>query len=243
MTEVEKRELLEHQQKIFEAGAQRADKRTGSFSFLTWPFFIAPLIAGEEFLATTLKAEAGEEDDGKATRTGVAVQTAYDESQASDPPKTGAADETAEGSAALSHANAPQPESTTLPAQPHEDAPKASSPRSESVAAASGGGGGGGGGDGDDAESESKSDDADSGSREVHNTAGGSSVNALADSHLGGSQLPGGSTFETVQPGLLGDSFGPATIGSAPLPGSVGVLSDQMDGSFEAIVQTVLAAV
>src|SRR3954466_11066506 len=102
MTEVEKRELLEHQQKIFEAGAQRADKRTGSFSFLTWPFFIASLIAGEEFLAATLKAEAGQEEDGKATRTGVAMQAAYDESQATDPSKTGAAEETAQGPAALS---------------------------------------------------------------------------------------------------------------------------------------------
>src|SRR5215218_6651214 len=243
MIEIEKRELLEQQQKIFEAGAQRADKRTGSFSFLTWPFFIAPLIAGEEFLAATLKAEAGEEGDGKVARAGVAMQAAYDESQPSDPSKTGAADETAEGPAALPHANAPPPDSTTLPAQPHEDASKPSSPRSESVATASGGGGGGGGGDGDgdDAESESKSDDAESGSREVHNTTGGSSVNALADSHLGGSQLPGESSVEAVQPNVLGQSFGPETVSSAPL--LVGVLNDQMVGSFEATVQPVLEAV
>jgi len=58
MNEIEKRELIEQRRKIFEAGTQRADKRTGSFSFLTWPFFIAPLIAGEEFLAATRAAVA-----------------------------------------------------------------------------------------------------------------------------------------------------------------------------------------
>ena len=60
MNAVEKRELFEQQQKIFEAGAQRADKRAGSFSFLTWPFFIAPLIASEEFLAATFNSAAAE---------------------------------------------------------------------------------------------------------------------------------------------------------------------------------------
>jgi hypothetical protein len=44
--EIKDRDLFEQQQNIFEAGARRADKRTGSFSFLTWPFFIGPLIAG-----------------------------------------------------------------------------------------------------------------------------------------------------------------------------------------------------
>ena len=67
MTEIEKRELFEQQRKIFEAEAQRVDKRAGSFSFLTWPFFIAPLIAGEEFLAATFNSAAAEED-AKAAR-------------------------------------------------------------------------------------------------------------------------------------------------------------------------------
>src|SRR3954463_138755 len=102
MTEVEKRELLEHQQKIFEAGAQRADKRTGSFSFLTWPFFIAPLIAGEEFLSSMLRAEAGQEEDGKAAQASAVLQGIDDDSSAPDPAKTGAADELANGPAALS---------------------------------------------------------------------------------------------------------------------------------------------
>jgi hypothetical protein len=44
----------------FEAGAQRTDKRTGSFSFLTWPFLIAPLIASKEFLLATLNPAAAE---------------------------------------------------------------------------------------------------------------------------------------------------------------------------------------
>jgi hypothetical protein len=51
MNWIEKHELLEQRGKIFEAGVQRADKRLGSFSFLTWSFFIAPLIACEEFFA------------------------------------------------------------------------------------------------------------------------------------------------------------------------------------------------
>ena len=69
--EVEKRELIEEQRKIFEAGAQRADKRTGSFSFLTWSFFIAPLIACEEFIAATFKsAAAGERPESHSVRRG-----------------------------------------------------------------------------------------------------------------------------------------------------------------------------
>ena len=63
MNEIEKRELTEQQRKIFEAGTQRADKRTGSFSFLTWPFFIAPLLASEEFLAATFKSAAAKEQE------------------------------------------------------------------------------------------------------------------------------------------------------------------------------------
>jgi hypothetical protein len=66
INEVEKRELLEQQRMIFEAGAQRTDKRTGSFSFLTWPFLIAPLIASKEFLLATLNPAAAAEEDGKA---------------------------------------------------------------------------------------------------------------------------------------------------------------------------------
>jgi len=137
--EIEKRELLEQQQKIFEAGAQRADKRAGSFSFLTWPFFIAPLIAGEEFLSATLKAEAGEEEDGKATQASAALQAIDDELPARDPAKTGAGNELADGPAALSQVNTPAPDPTSVPAQPHEGAPKPSSAHTESFATAKGG--------------------------------------------------------------------------------------------------------
>jgi len=57
-------------QKIFEAGVQRADKRAGSFSFLTWSFFIAPLIACEEFLAAMFKSAAAVEEDAKTAQAG-----------------------------------------------------------------------------------------------------------------------------------------------------------------------------
>ena len=87
MNAVEKRELFEQQRKIFEAGAQRANKRAGSFSFLTWPFFIAPLIAGEEFLAATFNSAAAEEH-AKAALAGAAQQAANDDPPAIDPSKT-----------------------------------------------------------------------------------------------------------------------------------------------------------
>ena len=120
MNEIEKRELFEQQQKIFEAGAQRADKRTGSFSFLTWSFFIAPLIACEEFLAATFKSAAAEEEDAKAAQAGAAPQAANDDPPASDPSKTSAEDETAKGPAASSEAHAAQLDPTGLLAQPHD---------------------------------------------------------------------------------------------------------------------------
>src|SRR3979411_1392685 len=207
MNEVEKRELFEQGRKIFEAGAQRADKRTGSFSFLTWPFFIAPLIAGEEFLAATFKSAAAE--DARAAQAGAAPQAANDDPPASDPSKTSAEDEPAKGPAASSEAHAAQRDPTGLRAQPDEDAPRPSTARSEAVAAASGGGGGGGGGGGDD---------ADSRYHDAHTSIDDSSVNSLsADSQLGSSQLPGGSTLESVQSNVLGDSFSPSIIGSTHL--------------------------
>ena len=146
MTEIEKRELFDQQRKIFEAGAQRVDKRAGSFSFLTWPFFIAPLIAGEEFLAATFNSAAAEED-AKAALAGAAQQAENGDPPAYDPSKTSTEDETAEGPAASSEAHAVQFDPTGLLAEPQEDAPKPSTARSESeaVAAATGGGGGGGG--------------------------------------------------------------------------------------------------
>src|SRR3979411_2399426 len=146
MNEIEKRELFEQQRKIFEAGVQRADKRSGSFSFLTWSFFIAPLIACEEFLAAMFKSAAAEEEDAKTAQAGAAPQAANDHPPASDPAKTSAEDETAKEPAASSEPHGAQVDPTGLLAQP-EDAPNPST-RSEAVAAASGGGGGGGGGGG-----------------------------------------------------------------------------------------------
>src|SRR5882757_5785538 len=149
MNEIEKRELIEQQRKIFEAGTQRADKRSGSFSFLTWPFSIAPLIASEEFLAAMFKSAAAEEGDARTAQAGAAPQAANDHPPASDLSKTSAEDETAKGHAASSEAHAAQLDPTGLLAQPHDDAPKPSTARSEAVAAAMGGGGA----RGDDADS------------------------------------------------------------------------------------------
>src|SRR3979411_2257812 len=135
MKEIEKRELFEQERKIFEAGVQRADKRSGSFSFLTWSFFIAPLIACEEFLAATFKSAAADEEDAKAAQAGAAPQAAKDDPPASDPAKTSAEDETAKEPAASSEPHGAQVDPTGLLAQP-EDAPNPST-RSEAVAAAS----------------------------------------------------------------------------------------------------------
>jgi hypothetical protein len=231
MNDVEKRELFEQQQKIFEAGVQRADKRAGSFSFLTWSFFIAPMIACEEFLAAMFKSAAAVEEDAKTAQAGAAPQAANEHPPASDLSKTSAEDETAKGPAASPEAHATQLDPTGLLAQPQEDAPKPSTARSEAVAAARGGGGGGG-------------DDADSLYHDAHTSIDDSSVNALsADSHLGSSQLPGGSTLESVQSNVLGDSFSPSIIGSAHLLGTVGSLSNDVVGAIapvEAAVQPVL---
>jgi len=233
MNDVEKRELFEQQRKIFEAGVQRADKRTGSFSFLTWSFFIAPLIACEEFLAAMFKSAAAVEEDAKTAQVSAAPHAANDHPPASDPSKTSAEDETAKGPAASSDAHVAQLDPTGLLAQPHEDAPKPSIARSEAVAAATGGGGGG--------------DDADSRYHDAHTSIDDSSVNSLsADSHLGSGQLPGGSMLEPVQSNVLGDSFGPSNIGSAHVLGTVGSLSNDVAGAtapVEAAVQPVLATV
>src|SRR5437660_9966628 len=153
MNEVENRELFEQERKIFEAGLQRADKRSGSFSFLTWPFFIAPLIACEGFLAATFKSAAAEEEDAKAAQAGAAPQAAKDDPPASDPTKTSAEDETAKEPAASSEPHAAQLDPTGLLEQPG-GAPNASTARSAPVAAASGGGGGCGAGGGDAAASD-----------------------------------------------------------------------------------------
>src|SRR4030081_511789 len=102
MKEVEKRELFEQERKIFEAGLQRADKRASSFSFLTWPFFIAPLIACEEFLAAVVTSAAAEEEYAKTGQLGATPQATNDQAPASDPAKTSAELETDKAAAASS---------------------------------------------------------------------------------------------------------------------------------------------
>jgi hypothetical protein len=238
MREVEKRELIEQERKIFEAGVQRAEKRSGSFSFLTWSFFIAPLIACEEFLAAPFKSAAAEEEDAKAARAGATPPAANDDPPASDPSKTSAEDETAKGPVASSEAHSSQLDPTGTLAQPQEDTPGPSTAHSEAVAAAGGGGsgGGGGGGGGDDA-----------GSTQAPTSIHGSSVNALsAVSHLGSSQLSGGSTLESVQSSVPGDSLSPSIIGPGHLLGNVGSLTHDVAGTIapvEAAVQPVLTTV
>src|SRR3954454_12949095 len=177
--EIEKRELLEQQQKILEAGAQRADKRTGSFNFLTWSFFIAPLIAGEEFLASTIKSAAAEEEAGKTAQATATAHTANDYSPASDPVRTTIAAETE---------RAPTGSAATFAVKPSH---------SEPVPAAPGTTSGGGAG----------SDDGDSSHHDAH-AIHGSSVNSLASSHLG-AQLLGDSTNELVQSNVLGHFSAP----------------------------------
>ncbi|MCK1512711.1 hypothetical protein IVB22_08990, partial [Bradyrhizobium sp. 190] len=135
MIEVEKRELFEQERKIFEAAVQRADKRSGSFNFLTWSFFIAPLTACDEFLVGIFKSAAAEQEVVKTAQAGAAPQEANDHLPAIDPSKTGAEDETAKRPVASSEARATQFDPTGLLAQPHDDALKPSAARSEAVAA------------------------------------------------------------------------------------------------------------
>jgi hypothetical protein len=120
MSKIEKRELIEQQCKILEAGAQRADKRTGSFSFLSWSFFIAPLIASKESLAAAGKSLAAAEEDAAAAQKGAALHAADDDPLAPDLSRTSGQKEIANGPAALSAAHAPQVDPIGLAAQPHE---------------------------------------------------------------------------------------------------------------------------
>src|SRR3981081_1119279 len=226
---VEKRELVEQERKIFEAEAQRADKRASSFSFLTWPFFIAPLIACEEFLAAVFKSAAAEEY-AKNAQVGAAPQATNDHPPASDVSKASAELETAKAPAASSEAHTAQLDPTWLLAQPLEDASKSSTARNEAVAAASAGGG----------------DDAGPRHHGTHTSIDDSSVNSLsADSHFGSSPFPSGSTLEAAQPRALGDPFSPAITGPAPLPATATPFSNDVTDPIAPVeaVQPVLATV
>jgi len=232
MNDVEKHELFEQGRKIFEAGVQRADKRSGSFNFLTWSFFIAPLIACEEFLVATFKSAAAELEVAKTAQAGTASQAENDDPPAIDPSKTGAEDETNKTPAASSEARASQLD-PGLSAQPHDDALKPSPAHSKTVAAEG-------------------SDVAEHNAQTSIDSIDDSSVNSLsADSYLGSVQIQGGSTAESVQSNVLGDSFSSSMIGSAHLLGTVGTLSNSSSNNdvdntiapVEAAVQPVLASV
>jgi hypothetical protein len=242
MNEVEQRELSEQQRKIFEAGVQRTDKRSGSFSFLTWPFFIAPLIACEAFLAAMFRSAAAEEEEAKTAQAGAALQAANDHPPTSDLSRTGAEDETAKGPTASLEAHAAQLNPTGLLAQPHEeDAPEPSTARDEAVADASAAGGGG--------------DDAGSRHHGAHTSIDDSSVNSLsADCHFGSGPFPGASTLvvDSLSPALSNDAAGAiAPVEAAARPvlatvtGTVGTLDDAAGAiaPVEAAVQPVLATV
>ena len=84
MNRIQKRELVEQQRKIFEAGAQRVDRRTGSFTFLTWSFFLAPLIAVQEFLSSTLRPAAAEDENAGAAQAAAASHVGNNDSSAID---------------------------------------------------------------------------------------------------------------------------------------------------------------
>ena len=133
MNEIEKRELIEQQRKILETGTQRADRRSGFFSFLTWPFFIAPLFASEDFLAATQKARAGEPEDSKAHSASLSLQAAN--TPASDPSKTSAENETAREPSASSLQHTAQFDPPGSLSQ-SDHVPKLSAEHSEVAAAA-----------------------------------------------------------------------------------------------------------
>jgi hypothetical protein len=214
MSEIEKRELIEQQRKILEAGAQRADKRTGSFSFLTWSFFIAPLIVGEESSAATLKFAPAGEEDAKAAQANAAPQATNDDSPASDLSKASAEDQISRQLTASLEARAAQldPAALLTPLS-QEDAPKAG------IAATASGGWDGG------------SDDSDTNSHGSQFSIDHSPVNWLtADSHLGGDLLPGWSMLDSVQPDVPGDLLGTSITGPgfATLLGGVNYLSNDL---------------
>ncbi|WP_338320099.1 hypothetical protein, partial [Bradyrhizobium ottawaense] len=214
MQQVEKRELFEQERKIFEAGVQRADKRSGSFSFLTWSFFIAPLIACEEFLAAPFKSALAEQEDATAAQAGAGPQRANGELPSSDPAKPGAEDERPKGPAASSETHVGQVDPASLPAEPQEHALRPGTGGDEAVAVASYGGEGGGG------------EDAISFEHHAHTSADASRVSCVtwrsADSDLGSTESSGGATLESIRPNVLYDSFSPSVVSSFPVLGDLG---------------------
>ncbi|WP_271498113.1 hypothetical protein, partial [Bradyrhizobium sp. CCBAU 11357] len=214
MQQVEKRELFEQERKSFEAGVQRADKRSGSFNFLTWSFFIAPLIACEEFLAATFKSALAEHEDATAAQAGAGPQRTNDELPASDPAKPGAEDERPKGPAASSETHVAQLDPASLPAEPQEHAPRPGTAGGEAVAVASYGSEGGGG------------EDAVSFKHQAHTSADASHVNCVnwpsADFNFVMTESSGGATLESIWPSVLYDSYSPSVVSSSPVLGDLG---------------------
>lgn len=207
MIKIEKRELIEANRKIFEAGAQRAEKRTGSFNFLTWSFFLAPLITGKEFLVAMGSSWPAAEGDAIADQKGVALHAANNDPLVIDLSKTSGQTDTANGQTASS-AQASQVHAIALAAQSHEHLSQLNAAHSEAVAAASGGEDAGGDKGGNDNNVDTSSED-------------GSIYSLSADSHHGSSQPPGELALDSVQSGVLGGSFSPSVFGSAPVFGDL----------------------
>ena len=231
MSKTEKRELIEQQRKIFEAGAQRVDRRTGSFSFLTWSFFLAPLIAVEAFLSSTFGSAAGEEEDAKAVQAGATSHVMNNDPATIDLFNAKAVDETTKEAATSLQAHANQAGEAELLAVPLEEAAK---PNSEAAAATRSGG-----------------RDDDSQHQGAHDLIHGSSVNALADS-----QLPASSTPASAQANVLAGTPSHDVAAAAPpveavmqpmlatATDTVGTLSHDVAAAaapVEAVVQPVLA--
>ena len=231
MSKTEKRELIEQQRKIFEAEAQRVDRRTGSFSFLTWSFFLAPLIAVEAFLSSTFGSAAGEEEDAKAVQAGATSHVMNNDPATIDLFNAKAVDETTKEAATPLQAHANQAGGAELLAGPLEEAAK---PNSEAAAATRSGG-----------------RDDDSQHQGAHDLIHGSSVNALADS-----QLPASSTPASAQANALaGTPSHDVAAAAAPVEAVVppvlatatdtaGTMSHEVAAAaapVEAVVQPVLA--
>src|SRR5207237_9016893 len=88
---------------------------------------IVPLIAVEEFLSSTFKPAAAEEENAKAVQAGAAPHAANSDPPVIDLSKANADNETAKGAAASSQAHTDQAGRAQLLAQPHEDAAKLNS--------------------------------------------------------------------------------------------------------------------
>jgi hypothetical protein len=101
MNKIEKRELVEQQRNVFEAGMRRADKRTGSFSFLTWAFFLAPLMVSKEFLGGKIVFAAAADEHTTAKKI-AALHPVTDDPPARDLSQAGGENETPNGTGSSS---------------------------------------------------------------------------------------------------------------------------------------------